>query len=490
MKRKNTKRKSTMTFHLWRDFVMFAVIIMVVLWLLQVIFLSAFYESMKKNEIEKIGDEMVSLYNRDGDEFYSYLESRSFKSGVFAHVLDEEGSIVKSPQPMEEFQRGPGPHRTRGNPIPKTIAGFDAEMWEKFVKRVDESDDKTTAYVISPYGNNRMMIYGAELNLSDSKKQYLYITSPLQPIDATRTVLQNQLIIVSVLSVLASLALAYFIAKRFSRPIIKASKTAEKLASGRYDVHFEDGSYREISQLADVLNNAAKELAKIDRLRMDLMANVSHDLKTPLTIIKSYAEMIRDISGDNKEKRDAHTKVIIDEAGRLSGLVNDILSLSKLQSGIASPELTEFVISDLVGSIMENFSIYSQKDGYTFELDIDPELKVCGDEGQMMQVIYNLIGNAINYTGDSKKVHVSLKAIDDKVRFEVTDYGDGIEDDELAYVWDRYYRTGRGHTRGVTGTGIGLSIVKHILESHGFAYGVSSKVGEGSRFWFECPVNK
>lgn len=486
MKQKKNKRKSTMTFHLWRDFVMFAVIIMVVLWLFQVIFLNAFYESMKKGEIRKIGDEMVELFEKNDDEFYSYLESRSFKRGVFAHVLDESGYIIKSPQPMEEFQRGPMHRPAPDISVRKSIVDFNHDTWERFIKKVDESSDGTTAYVISAYGANRMMIYGAELDTDGGEKQYLYITSPLQPIDATRRVLQNQLIIVSVLSVLASLILAYFIAKRFSKPIIKAAGTAQMLASGRYDVCFEDGSYREISQLTGVLNNAAKELGKIEQLRMDLMANVSHDLKTPLTIIKSYAEMIRDISGDDKGKREAHTGVIIDEADRLSDLVNDILNLSKLQSGIARPDMEEFDISDTIETIMNKFAVYSDKDGYVFTTDIAPDVRIVGDEGQLMQVVYNLIGNAINYTGSDKNVHIALRSHNGKVRFEVTDYGDGINEDELAYVWDRYYRTGRSHKRDVAGTGIGLSIVKHILESHGFEYGVISKPGQGSTFWFEC----
>lgn len=486
MKKLKEKKKSTMTFHLWLDFVMFAVIIMIVLWLLQVIFLNTFYEGMKKDEIEKIGDEMVELYKRDSDEFDSYLESRSFKRGVFAHLLDEEGNIVNSPRPMEEFRRTSIDIHKPHMPMQAPSADFNPETWDKFVKKVNDSSDKTTAYVIATPTNSRMMIYGALLTSSEGENLYLYVTSPLQPIDATRRVLQNQLIIVSVISVFLSVILAYFIAKRFSRPIIKASKSAEKLASGRYDVHFEDGSYREISQLTEVLNKAASELAKIDQLRMDLMANVSHDLKTPLTIIKSYAEMIRDISGNDSEKRDAHTKVIIDETNRLSNLVNDILNLSKLQSGVAKPDSKEFCISDLTKSVIEKFSLYSEKYGYTILSDIDEDLYISGDEGQIMQAMYNLISNAINYTDSDGKVNISLKSDGEKIRFAVEDYGEGIPEEELPYVWDRYYRTGRSHTREVAGTGIGLSIVKQVFEAHGFEYGVISHKGEGSVFWFSC----
>jgi len=488
MKTHSKKRKTTMTFHLWRDFVMFAVIIMVVLWLLQVIFLSAFYESMKKNEIEKIGNEMVRLYSQDRDEFDSYLEKYSFRRGVFAHVLTEEGNIIRSPQPMGEFQRGPGNRPEPEYHIRNNIRNFNSETWDKFTERVNNSNTKTAAYVIEAPGNTRMMIYGAYLGNVDGEEAYLYVSSALEPIDATRRVLQNQLIIVSVLSVLLSLILAYFIAKRFSRPIIRASESAQKLAEGRYDVHFEDGSYREISQLTDVLNKAANELGKIDELRLDLMANVSHDLKTPLTIIKSYAEMIKDISGDNKEKRDEHTCVIMDEANRLSNLVNDILNLTKLESGIVEPVVSEFVISDSIKSIIDKFSVYVQNEDYKISCNVEDGVTVIGDENRIMQVIYNLIGNAINYTGENKEIFVSLKVCNKNARFEVRDCGEGIEDKEIPYVWDRYYRTGRSHIRDAVGTGLGLSIVKHILEAHKFKYGVESQLGKGSTFWFEIPV--
>ncbi|MBR3932959.1 MAG: sensor histidine kinase [Clostridia bacterium] len=488
MKLCKSKKQTTMTFHLWRDFVMFAVIIMIVLWLLQVIFLNAFYEGMKKNEIEKIGNELVDLYSGDNENFASHLERYSFRSGFFAHVLSEDGSIITSPQPMREFQRGPDAPRHPKHSVPNNIQDFNSATWDRFVKKVNSTKSKTTTYVIDSPGNIRTMVYGARLGDFGGEGIYLYVSSPLQPMDTTRQVLQNQLIIVSVISVLLSLILAYFIAKRFSKPIIKASKSAQKLAEGRYDVYFEGGSYREITNLADVLNEAAKELGKLEELRLDLMANVSHDLKTPLTIIKSYAEMIKDISGDNKEKREEHTQVIIDETNRLSGLVNDILSLSKLQSGILEPEFSSFVISDSVKSVLEKFSVYVQKEDYVISCDIQDDIKVCADETQVMQVIYNLVGNAINYTGKSKEIFVSLKTSNGFARFEVKDCGDGIEECEIPYVWDRYYRTGRSHTRDTAGTGLGLSIVKHILESHKANYGVKSEVGKGSVFWFELPL--
>lgn len=484
----NKKTKSAMTFHLWRAFAMFSIVIMVVLWLLQVIFLNTFYEGMKKNEIHKIGNEMVEKYKADSDNFFTNLENEIMGRGVFAHIFLEDGSFLGTPQTISEFQNK--------NDFPKrhsfykrnSINDFNNENWEKFLEKVNTSQSKTATYVISLRHNMKTVVYGAYLGKADGQNVYLYINSPLQPVDATKTVLQNQLLIVSVISVLASLALAYFIARRFSKPIIKTSVFAKELAKGNYNVEFTAYDYKEISDLSSVLNTAATELGKTEQLRRDLMANVSHDLKTPLTIIKSYAEMIRDISGDIKEKRDAHTKVIIDESQRLSNLVNDILNLSKLQQGIEALSLKSFSLSATVKSAIEKFKIFEDKEAYELDCNIEENVNVLADEAKIVQVLNNLIINAINYCGESKKISVFLKKRGNKAYVEIKDYGEGIPPDEISKVWERYYRTGKAHTREIAGTGIGLSIVKEILEAHKTSYGVLSNEGEGTSFWFELPV--
>ena len=490
MQVKKQKNKSAMTFHLWRAFAMFSIVIMVVLWLLQVIFLNTFYESMKKNEIYKIGNRLVEKYNSDSRNFFENLEGEAMGQGIFAHIFLEDGSLLKAPQSVSEFQNKENPPGRPSFFMRNSIRDFNSENWEKFLDKVEKSENKTAAYVISSRRNMRTMVYGACLGETDGQKIYLYINSPLQPIDATRTVLQNQLIIVSVISVLSSLALAYFIARRFSKPIKQTSLFAKELAKGNYNVEFTANGYKEIDDLSGVLNQTAKELGKTEQLRRDLMANVSHDLKTPLTIIKSYAEMIRDISGDIKEKRDAHTGVIIDEAQRLSNLVNDILNLTKLQQGVATTQKHEFSFSDCLKSVVEKFKIYEEQDGYKIECSIDDNINSLGDEAKIIQVLNNLIINALNYSGESKKISVSLKKSGEKAIFEAKGYGEGIPKDELSKVWERYYRTGRSHTRELAGVGIGLSIVKEILDAHKADYGAISKEGEGTSFWFELPICK
>jgi len=279
------------------------------------------------------------------------------------------------------------------------------------------------------------------------------------------------------------------LSKRLSKPISDITRSAKMLEIGNYGVKFVKGDYREINELASVLNSTAVTLSKSDELRRDLLANVSHDLRTPLTIIKSYAEMIRDISGKDDAKREVHTNIIVDETNRLSMLVNDILDLSKLESGEGVYENERFSLSRVAEASLDGFKAF-EEDGYTFEVDIADDLYVMGDYRRIKSVIYNLIINAVNYTGDDKKVIISLKKSGNTALFEVTDTGKGIAEEDIPKVWQRYYRSSNTHKRNVLGSGLGLSIVKMILSAHDADFGVNSKIDEGSTFWFTMKLDK
>lgn len=214
------------------------------------------------------------------------------------------------------------------------------------------------------------------------------------------------------------------------------------------------------------------------------MANISHDLRTPLTIIKSYAEMIRDLSGDNPEKRNEHINVIIDESDRLTNLVTGLLELSKLETGNNELKYESFSIHDKINEVLVRYEVYVERDGYEFIFEADEDVEVSADINKIEQVMYNLINNAVNYTGEDKKVIIKQINKESSVRLEITDTGKGIPKDMLPRVFDRYYRDEK-NARERIGTGLGLSIVKEILKLHGYPFGVYSEVGKGSTFWFE-----
>ncbi|MBE5744432.1 MAG: HAMP domain-containing histidine kinase [Clostridiales bacterium] len=345
------------------------------------------------------------------------------------------------------------------------------------VNKIDSSSGESSNSDGVPF------FYTARRFVNNNTVEFLLLVSSMASVQDAVDVLRNQLIFVVVIVLIVSLFISFLLADRISRPIDDMSAVAERWAKGDETVLFNGGSYTEMHELANALNKAKTEINKSGKLQRDLMANVSHDLKTPLTMIKAYAEMIRDISGENKEKRDKHTQVIIDESDRLALLVNDILSLSKLQSQSDAPEHKIVNLSDLVETIILRFDGVVLEKGYVIERHIDKGVYVFVDEKKIEEVVYNLIGNAVNYTGDDKTVKVFLSKKDNVATLEIIDSGVGISDDKIDTIWERYLRYSETHHRAVKGTGLGLSIVKAILEAHNLEYGVVSKEGLGSNFY-------
>ena len=221
----------------------------------------------------------------------------------------------------------------------------------------------------------------------------------------------------------------------------------------------------------------------MEGLRRELLANVSHDLRTPLTMIRGYGEVMRDLPGENTPE---NVQIIIDETERLTNLVNDLLDLSRLEAGVMALDVTRFNLTESIRAILHR---YDKLAGYSFPFLAEEDVFVTADELKISQVVYNLVNNAITYAGEDKTVALEQTVANGKVRVSVTDTGEGIPEEKLRDIWERYYKVDREHKRAQVGTGLGLSIVKHILELHGGAYGVVSQLGEGSTFWFELPVS-
>ena len=275
-----------------------------------------------------------------------------------------------------------------------------------------------------------------------------------------------------------------FLARRISLPIVKMKDEANKLAQGDYNARFETNSFSEINDLASTLDDATEKLSKVNELRKDLVANVSHDIKTPLTMIKAYAEMIKDISGDDPKKRNEHLDVILQETEYLNKLVTDMSELSKLQSGVIEINRDNFDLKECVNKVVLLLSQAISEKNIKLILDLD-DCFVYADEIKLSQVIYNFLSNALKYSDADSKITVRIRDSEDKVRLEVIDNGNGISEEALPYIWDRYYKVDKNFNRSVNSTGLGLAIAKAILEAHKAHYGVESKLGEGSTFWFE-----
>ncbi len=323
---------------------------------------------------------------------------------------------------------------------------------------------------------------------ADGAHYIIMLNSELEPLNATVETLKTQFWMIAFILLWSALILAIIISRNISEPIKKMNRAAKRLAVGKYDADFGVDGYREVVELSESLTHASTQLARIDTLQKELIANISHDLRTPLTMIIGYSEVMRDLPGENTPE---NVQVIIDETRRLADLVNDLLDLSRLQAGTRALSPEVFNLTELVEATMIRYEKLTERDGYRVEYVHDASVAVCADRTMLLQVIYNLINNAINYTGEDKLVKVTQTLSSDRttVRISVTDSGAGIPPEQIPLIWDRYYKVDKVHRRAMIGTGLGLSIVKQILEAHHTLYGVESKLGEGSTFWFELPLS-
>lgn len=307
----------------------------------------------------------------------------------------------------------------------------------------------------------------------------------ITPVESTVSTLQMQLFIVTGIMVLLASMLAVIISKRIANPIVQINQSAKALARGNYETEFHGKGYLEIEELSDTLNTAATELSKVERLRRELIANISHDLRTPLAFIYSYAEMMHDFP---HEVTPEQSKIIMDETKRLTSLVNDMLDISLLEAGAAKLNKTNYNLTESLRKTINRMNELVKNEGYQLYFEYNEDIYVCADEVKITQVFYNLLLNAITHSGDDKTVIVRQSVRENSVRIEVIDHGEGIDQSDLPYIWERYYKVDKKHKRPIMGTGLGLSIVKKIIEMHGGKYGVESEEGKGSVFSFQIEL--
>ncbi len=488
----------------------FAVVLLIILWLFQICYLDTFYKSIKTKEAEAVMAEAVDIVLSDSQEASEEIDYLAAEHNLSILVMDENGNLQYGAEyipnskmeflPQQEFLRYYNAARDNGGSTKiqfegsrnMTFPGQEIEMEMELVPGMEVEIEAE----MPPAPEDREFFQNRGQELAESviyvrivetqgDPRVVLINSVLTPVDATVTTLQTQLIWISVIMLGLSLLISFLISRKMTQSIIKINDSAKELAKGDYSVSFEGKDCREIAELSDTLNYATRELEKTESLRRELIANVSHDLRTPLTMIIAYAEVMRDLPGENTPE---NVQVVIDESTRLTNLVNDMLDLSKLQSGVMEMKTEVYNLTESIERVLQRYNKLVEQDGYNIQFEYEQEVFVRADEFKIFQVIYNLINNAINYTGDDKRISVRQILQGNTVRIEVEDSGMGITPEELPYVWDRYYKVDKTHKRAVAGTGIGLSIVKNILILHQAEYGVESEPGCGSTFWFELKI--
>ncbi len=404
------------------------------------------------------------INNTSSDAIYTKLEEAAYYNGVCIAITSDNSYVTTINANMDGC----------------VFKNNNLKVQEMMQSFISSGDNKKTFKFINEDRHIAAMMYGLKYN-----NNYIFMYSNLEDISMVTTVVKRQLLYLSIVALIIAIIISVYLANKITDPITKITKKAKLLGKGNYDVTFDESDIKEIDDLATTLTQAKEELGKTDELRRDLMANVSHDLKTPLTMIKAYAEMIKDISYKDKAKMNEHLDIIIDETDRLTLLVNDILDLSKLQSGEnQNLKIEEFDLVKEINSILKKYEIIKETEQYNFEVEMPEAAIVKADRNKLNQVIYNLINNAINYTGEDKKVTIKVVKEKKNYKVEIIDTGKGIKKSELPHIWDKYYKNSKKHQRNVVSTGLGLAIVKQILEQHEFNYGVNSVLNKGTTFYF------
>ena len=485
-KYKSKKRKTSMFFVLWAAFAVLSFVLLLAFSLTQRFVLQDTYRHEAVDALDKKGQRINRVLRETppaefGDNYDALIRYLSVRDGVQICILDGKGNVL---MPIEENIDPSAPLWGEDFDFSQKIEEHKRRLAEKGATVENEKS------VIYPTQGG--FVYGAALPAYETSGEdtYLYVYQSVELVQAVEQELNVRMLWIALFVFILSFVVSSAISGVLIRPLDEISAKAKRLARGDFEVDFQGEDYfEEMDGLSASLNFAKDELSKTDRMQKELIANVSHDFKTPLTMIKAYASMIMEISGDIPEKRNKHAQVIVDEADRLASLVGDVLELSKMRSGLETLKSSEFDMSSYLHEILSRFDYLKDTKGYLFVLEVEENLWTRGDELKLGQVVYNLIGNAVNYTGEDKKVFVRLKKLNDTAfRFSVTDTGAGIKEEDLPTIWARYYRSSETHKRPVQGTGLGLSIVKTVLEKHRFVFGVDSERGKGSTFYVDFPL--
>lgn len=295
-----------------------------------------------------------------------------------------------------------------------------------------------------------------------------------------------QLLAAGVLAAGTALLLARLLARGMTRPLREMARAAGKMARGDYSERIHTGSRDEVGQLATAFNRMSAELASVERLRRDLVANVSHELKTPISALQAHLENLLD--GVEEPDRRA-IEVMLQQAERLSRLVDQLLDLSRLESGEVPLAREQVALAPLVSEVLSEVAVSRSDRHVTVASEVPEDLPpVLGDRERIHQVLFNLLDNAVRFTPEGGKVTVSASRVDGRCAVRVTDTGPGIPEEHLPRLFERFYRADTARSRDDGGTGLGLAICRSVVEAHGGRIWAESEVGKGSVFTFELPA--
>lgn len=365
---------------------------------------------------------------------------------------------------------------------------------------------KTDKYTLQKIYDTRLGDYYYELWGTLDCGDSIMLRLAIQGIKDNVTIFNKFITYIGIAITLIGIVVAYIFSSYFTKPIMQLSELAKKMAAMDFDARYEGNDKGEIGILGESMNYMSSRLeqniaqlksanlelqrdidkkVKIDQMRTEFLSNVSHELKTPIALIQGYAEGLKEGITDDPESMDFYCSVIMDEANKMNMMVKKLLTLNQIEFGDEELVMERFDIIELVSSVVNANELRAGQKGIKIIFNqADEHIDVWSDEYKIEEVITNYISNAINHCDFEKRIEVNVKKNGDNIRVSVFNTGKNIPEEDINNIWGKFYKVDKARTREYGGNGIGLSIVKAIMDSYGKEYGVRN-LDNGVEFWFD-----
>lgn len=330
------------------------------------------------------------------------------------------------------------------------------------------------------FNNELYLLHGIPVTTNPTVKG-IYVISSLENMKDSIQTIRNLLFITGFGALLLALGCIFFLSKRLSNPLLKIESATRQIAKGELNLEIPVETKDEIGSLSQAINDLAKELKQYRDNRSEFFANVSHELKTPITYMEGYADILAKDLVENDEEKKKYLQIISEEARRLNVIINDLFELSKMEEGKIDLKLMSVEPTSIIQRSIDKVQLKAQEKDLTIRSKLSPVPHIFVDSNRLEQIILNLLDNAIRYTAEGY-IQVSLTSELEGVVISICDTGPGISTEELPNIFERFYRVEKSRSRAYGGTGLGLSIVQSLVLQQGGTIHVESKIGEGTQF--------
>ena len=457
-------------------------------------FLSKYYKKTKQDSIKKVYNELIKITQDDSDiensDDVSILNNICEKAGATMIVVDSAGESI--------YDYGAG--KMLADRWKDMIFGSNTKQKEE-PKIIEKNDKYTIQSTVDRFSANQYY----ELSGGVSSGNYVVIRMSVESFRESIAIANKFYLGVGISLILVTTIIIIGITRKYTQPLLQLADISKRMSELDFNVKYADERNDEIGVLGESMNEMSdkletaiselksanlqlhKDIAKkeeVDEMRKEFISNVSHELKTPIALIQGYAEGLQESISDNPEDMDYYCDVIIDEAKKMNRMVLSMISLNQIETGNNEMEYDHFDIVALLEGMIQSMKILLQQNDISLSFAHDQEIFVYADEYSVEQVVSNYLSNAIHYAKNEKKIDIKLTKKEHVLRVSVFNTGDPIPQDSMEHIWDKFYKVDKARTREYGGTGIGLSIVKAIMESMGQEYGVQNHEN-GVEFWFE-----